>query len=216
MEAERDQTRCSACSQPEPPEEQTETEEAGNNDESSREVCPPHTETYSVAPGENFFDVASKFNTSLDALLKANPSVDPDRLRAPQKLRIPDGVQAAGQDHDCPEHTEPYTLKRGDNFFNLARQFNTTIDAILEANPDVDPDRLKIGTVVCIPVDEYQQPVECPECTVEYEVGECQTLFRIANRFRVTVKEMLEINPHLVDPDDLEVGQIICVPSYEE
>lgn len=216
MDAEREETRCIACSEPDPPGEHTETKEAGSRNGPSRTECPPHTETYTVAPSENFFDIANKFNIQLDELLQANPSVDPDRLRAHQELCIPDGKQAAGGDHDCPRGTKPYTLKRGDNFFNLARQFNTTIDAILGANPDVDPDRLEIGEVVCIPVDTDHQHVSCPEGTLEYGVGECQTLFRIANRFRLTVREMLQINPHLVDPDDLQVGQVICVPTYKK
>lgn len=215
MEAEREETRCCACCDPDPAEEQTTSKEAGNG-ESSAEECPPGTRAYTVAPGEDFFDIARRHNTSLDALLEANPTADPDRLRARQRLCVPEDVQTTDAYHDCPGSTEPYTLRRGDTLFNLARHFSTTIDAILDANPGIDPDRLEIGGVICIPVDEYRPPIKCPRGTVEYKVGECQTLFRIANRFGLTVREMLKINPHLPDPDDLQVGQIVCVPPYEK
>lgn len=51
----------------------------------------------------------------------------------------------------CPAGTRPYTIVAGDTFFNLARRFNTTVDAIIRANPGVNPDNLRIGQVICIP-----------------------------------------------------------------
>ncbi|KAB3536097.1 LysM peptidoglycan-binding domain-containing protein [Alkaliphilus pronyensis] len=51
----------------------------------------------------------------------------------------------------CPTGTTAYTIVAGDTFFNLARRFNTTVDAIRRANPNVNPDNLQIGQVICIP-----------------------------------------------------------------
>lgn len=49
--------------------------------------------------------------------------------------------------------TASYTIKRGDSIYNLARAYNTTISAILDANPDLSPYNLKIGNVIIIPVN---------------------------------------------------------------
>lgn len=46
-----------------------------------------------------------------------------------------------------------YTIKRGDSIYNLARAYNTTISAILDANPDLSPYNLKIGSVILIPIN---------------------------------------------------------------
>lgn len=51
----------------------------------------------------------------------------------------------------CPAGTRPYTIRAGDTFYNLSRRFNTTVDAIIRANPGVNPDALRIGQVICIP-----------------------------------------------------------------
>jgi LysM repeat protein len=61
----------------------------------------------------------------------------------------------------CPPGTTPYTIKRGDTFYSLARRFNTTVSAIISANPGVNPNNLQIGQIVCIP----RQPIfpPCPE-----------------------------------------------------
>jgi len=45
-----------------------------------------------------------------------------------------------------------YTVQRGDSYFSLACRFNLTIDAIVAANPDVAPGRLRVGQIICIPV----------------------------------------------------------------
>ena len=50
----------------------------------------------------------------------------------------------------CPGGTL-YTIRAGDTFFSLAARFNTSVDAIIEANPNVNPDALAIGQQICIP-----------------------------------------------------------------
>ena len=51
----------------------------------------------------------------------------------------------------CPSGTQPYTIRAGDTYFSLAIRFNTTVAAIMAANPGVNPDRLMIGQRICIP-----------------------------------------------------------------
>ena len=51
----------------------------------------------------------------------------------------------------CPPGTFAYTIKAGDTFFLLAERYNTTVNAIQRANPNVNPNALQIGQVICIP-----------------------------------------------------------------
>jgi LysM repeat protein len=39
----------------------------------------------------------------------------------------------------CPSGTQPYIIRAGDTYFSLAQRFNTTVAAIMAANPGVDP-----------------------------------------------------------------------------
>ncbi|HEY8361977.1 MAG TPA: LysM domain-containing protein, partial [Tissierellaceae bacterium] len=39
----------------------------------------------------------------------------------------------------------PYTVRQGDTFFSIARTFGISVDAIIAANPGVDPNRLFVG-----------------------------------------------------------------------
>jgi hypothetical protein len=51
---------------------------------------------YTVVGGDNFTNIARKFNVSVDDVSIANPGVDPTRLKVGQKLKIPAKRPAAG------------------------------------------------------------------------------------------------------------------------
>lgn len=44
-----------------------------------------------------------------------------------------------------------YTIQAGDTFQRIAREHNVSVQALLDANPDADPRRLRIGTEILIP-----------------------------------------------------------------
>jgi LysM repeat protein len=59
-----------------------------------------------------------------------------------------------------------YTVREGDTFGSIAAKFGVTVDALIQANPEVDPNALPIGTVLVIPVrpagSETPQPTPTP------------------------------------------------------
>ena len=58
----------------------------------------------------------------------------------------------------------PYTLRRGDSFYRLARRYGTTVLAISAANPDLDPLRLPVGGNVNIPLPFDVVPTRIAWC----------------------------------------------------
>ena len=166
-------------------------------------VCPPGTFTYTIRAGDTFFSLARRFNTTVEALMAANPGVDPEGLLIGQRICIPTAVSPV-----CPAGTTPYIIRAGDTFFNLARRFNTTVEAIMAANPGVNPNRLQIGQRICIPIDA---PSGCPAGTMPYIIRAGDTFFNLARRFNTTVEAIMAANPG-VNPNRLQIGQRICIP----
>ena len=75
----------------------------------------------------------------------------------------------------CPEGSFPYFIQPNDTLWELSQTFKTDLNAIIEANPGIDPNNLLIGQMICIPLsdifyndvmfdtskmmDSYQMPV---------------------------------------------------------
>ena len=51
-----------------------------------------------------------------------------------------------------------YTVRRGDSFYLIANRLGVPLRDLLEANSDVNPARLMVGDVLCIPMEEDDQP----------------------------------------------------------
>jgi peptidoglycan endopeptidase LytF len=108
----------------------------------------------------------------------------------------------------CPGGTV-YTIKPGDSYYSLAKRFNTTVKALILANPGVNPNNLQIGQQICIPV--APTPTPCPG-GFQYINKPGDTYYSIAKKYNVTVDALIAANPG-VNPNNLQVGQTICVPN---
>ncbi len=51
----------------------------------------------------------------------------------------------------CPADTVAYYVKPGDSLYKIARNNNTTVRAIMNVNPDINPRNLEIGSKICVP-----------------------------------------------------------------
>lgn len=53
-----------------------------------------------------------------------------------------------------------YTVRRGDSFYLIAHRLGVPLRDLLEANADINPARLMVGDVLCIPMEEDDAPQE--------------------------------------------------------
>ena len=51
-----------------------------------------------------------------------------------------------------------YTVKRGDSFYLIAHRLGVPLRDLLEANANINPARLMVGDVLCIPMEEDDLP----------------------------------------------------------
>ena len=55
-----------------------------------------------------------------------------------------------------------HRIQQGDTYYQLARRYGTSVQAILTANPGLDPNRLPIGQLLTIPLGFPVVPTEVP------------------------------------------------------
>lgn len=149
-------------------------------------------EIYVIQPGDTLFRIAERFNISFQELLALNRLPDPNRLVVGQAILLPQpGVEPL-----------KYTVVSGDTLYKLARLFNTTVQAIVEANNIADPNRIDVGMELIIP----------GWTGVRYTVRAGDTLWLISRRYNVSIELIAKVN-HLADPSRIFPGQVLVIPQ---
>lgn len=123
-----------------------------------------------------------------------------------QKNRLPKPWRAP----PCPNGFL-YTVRRGDTISRLALRYDLTLQDLLTANPDVmNPNRLRVGEKVCIPLPIPE--VNCP-VGVLHMIRKGENLVSIAERYNLTLEELLKANPQIRNPNIFFPGQMVCIPE---
>lgn len=97
-------------------------------------------------------------------------------------------------------------IQPGDTFYTIALNTQTTVAELIRLNPNVDPQNLRIGSIICLPPE---QP--CPS-GLFWRVENGDSLYKIAIASNTTVQKLMDLNPHIV-PGNLQIGQSICLPG---
>ena len=121
---------------------------------SALETSPPApNREYVVIKGDSFYSIGKKFGVSANAIAKANPGIDPTRLKVGDKLQIPSAsAPAAGvaQAIAGSASADLYVVKSGDSLSKIAKDHNTTINEIKALN-GLKTDRINIGDKLKLP-----------------------------------------------------------------
>jgi LysM repeat protein len=114
-----------------------------------------------------------------------------------------------------------YTVAKGDTFGSLAKKFHVSVKAITEANPGVDPTKLKINQKLHIPAPSTSAtPTGLGTTSAEpmatggeptYTVKSGDNLSAIAKEKGVTVKALRAANN--LKTDRITVGQKLKIPT---
>ena len=107
-----------------------------------------------------------------------------------------------------------YTVKPGDTLYSIARRYGIDVKKLAAANGISDPDTLKAGTELTVPVTPIPtpRPVTPPPGASTYTVKPGDTLSSIARKYGTSPGELQKIN-RLANPNQIRVGTTIVVPG---
>ncbi len=149
------------------------------------QAAPNQPRTYEIQPDDTVAGIAETFGVSIEAILEANPGLDPTRLVIGERIVIPlaagtpaPTAPAASTPRPTPAPTATpvpsgpsptpvtrvedgrltYVVQEGDYPELIAQKFGISTEELLAANPGIDPRGLHIGDVLIIPT-----PTPTPE-----------------------------------------------------
>ncbi|MGE5605410.1 MAG: LysM peptidoglycan-binding domain-containing protein [Bacteroidota bacterium] len=91
------------------------------------------------------------------AITALNPGANPNALQIGERICVP----SAGTPVSCHGGTL-YTIRPGDTLYVIAARYGVSLQALLTANPGIDPRSLSVGRIICIPGVEPQPPAVIP------------------------------------------------------
>ena len=102
------------------------------------------TVDYVVKKGDSLYSIAKRYNTTADELKRIN-NLSSNMLSIGQVLLLP-----SNNGNDETTNYITYYVQRGDNLYNLAREYNTTVSEIKKLN-NLTSDLLSIGQSLLLP-----------------------------------------------------------------
>ncbi len=104
--------------------------------------------THRVERGDTLSDLAQRYGTTVQAFMKANPQLrDADLIFTGDTLNVP-----TARDEASAGGSTTHRVERGDTLSDLAQRYGTTVQAIMQANPQIrDADRIFAGDTLNIP-----------------------------------------------------------------
>lgn len=152
---------------------------------------PVQQTSYKVVSGDSLYNIARKFNTTVDAIKKANnltgdmiyvgqalliptTTVTPAPAPAPAPAPTPTPTPAPAPT-PAPVQQTTYKVVAGDTLWTIARQLNTTVDALKQAN-NLTGDTIYIGQTLVVPGTNTTTPAPAPVQQPTLTIGATGTL----------------------------------------
>ena len=157
---------------------------------------------YVVQPGDTLSEIAQRFGSSVDTLVRANGIADPDIIFAGQILCVPPrGHQEAVRP------TEPYIVQPEDTLSSIAEDFHLSVDELVRYNRIRNPDLIFVGQIVCAPLDAPGLGT-----IAVWIVRPGDTLSEIGERFGVSAHDIARHNG-IHAHDTIFPGQRLRIPN---
>ena len=147
------------------------------------------TNIYTVEKGDSLYQIANKYNTTVDELKKIN-NLTSNLLSIGQQLTLPTKKTEETTDYGY------YIVQKGDSLYQIAKKYNITTDELKKLN-NLTSNLLSIGQQLKIPSQEEQYTL--------YTVKKGDSLYQIAKKYNTTINDIKSLNN--LTSNTLSIGQ---------
>jgi LysM repeat protein len=164
-----------------------------------------------VQRGETLWSIASRYGTTVQAIVQANSLANASHIYAGQRLTIPSGGGGGG---NAGATGGSYLVRRGDTLAAIAARHGTTVQAIVQANGLANPNYIYPGQRLAIPGGGSSGGGggQAGGGGTVYTVQRGDTLASIAYRHGTTTWAIANANG-LANPNYIYPGQKLRIPA---
>lgn len=138
-----------------------------------------------VQPGDSLWSISQAHGCSLQDLLAANPQIsNPNNITVGQRINLPDG---------CRAETTPPNLRPGQPPLQVEND---------EALANMDEES---RNALCDELRTLPRPLI-------YVVKKDDNIYQLAKCFDLSIKEIMQVNPQIQNPDMIYPGDKIFIP----
>lgn len=160
-----------------------------------------NSNTYVVQKGDTLYGISKQFNTSMQRLRELN-NLSSDILTIGKVL-----IVSPNSDSN-PSECVTYTVKKGDSLYSIAKQYNSTVDAIKRYN-NLTSNNLSIGQKLKLPCYMKDNDNTTMPNFVMYTVKTGDSLYSIAQQYNTTVDKIKSDNK--LTSNTLSIGQVLMI-----
>ena len=171
-----------------------------------------------VKKGQTLFSISKVYKVSQKEISRENPTVA-FGIRPGQALKIP--IFPEKSEPKIPGETEDFIffeIESGQTVYFIAKKYDTTVEEILDNNPDIKVDDITVGTILKVPKRKYQVREEKYEFSEQdyifHKVKRKDTIYALSKRYGISVRELKEANEGL--RWGLKTGQYLRIPFSKE
>jgi LysM repeat protein len=207
--------------------DETNEERDGNNKEEFQGNWVEHIVEY----GENVSIIAQRYHIPVETICQLNQMSQDDYVYPGQRLKIKSSEQVVSkvlsegekeqQNANNDESNSPteeeyhsiyYAVKPGDTLWSIAKNHSVSMESILAVNYLNNKDVLSVGQKLEIPAMGGPNKDDAKTHTVTYKVVKGDSLWNIAQKFDVSMYEIISINK-LQSITQLSIGQKLDIPA---
>lgn len=180
-----------------------------------------------VVSGESVYSIAKKYNVTEAEIFELNPKAK-GLLQLEMVLLIPKNSKKKSEDKKSkfvakgPAHK----VESGESLYTIARQYDTSVEKLREANPQLDSDNLQLGEMLVLPngakkqADEKRSKAENAKIIRQqgklqkHVVASGESFYVIAKKYNVSVEDLKRTNPQ-VENNKLDIKDVVFIPGTE-
>ncbi len=158
--------------------------------------------TYTIEKGDSIYSIAQKYNITPEEIIAAN-NLKSTNLEIGKTLMIPLTTTISNNDDYIK-----YTVKEGDNLYEIAKKYGTTVNDIKKLN-NLQNDNLAINQTLIIKPNDTSNSTNNLQNT--YTVKKGDSIYSIAKKFNTTPETIIDAN-NLTSPL-LTIGQQLIISN---